>query len=232
MTNTHKLFSSFFIITFFTACNNEDTNKLNTTKTFEKITEKEIDLSKYSKQKLTSKQKYSLSYMWNEEKLAKYLYLEASQIYDLDIFKNISTNCEERHVNIIEDIIEWYDLDITDIPDYFRKYSKKELNKLNTGTFAIPELQNLYNSLYTQVNNNKIDALKVGCEVEVKDIDDLKKYLLFSDGNKVLEDAFFILLQDSYKHYWMFDGKLKDLGLNQGCCSFSKDICKPEYPKN
>jgi len=45
-------------------------------------------------------------------------------------------------------------------------------------------------------------------------------------------DVFNFLRDGSYKHYWAFDKGLKNMGIDNGCCSLGTNYCHPEYPQN
>jgi hypothetical protein len=191
-----------------------------------------IDLSDYTQDALTDEQKYSLAYMWHEEKLAYDIYLALNTFYPAKQLENIATKSEIKHIKLVQDLVEWYDLNITNIPDYTINYSKEELTTMPAGIYAIDEIQNLYNTLYTKGKGSQQAALEVGCIVEVTDINDLDVDIALADSNLALRDTFNILRSGSYNHYWAFDKGLQNLGIKDGCCSLGVSYCHPEYPQN
>ncbi|BAF72345.1 DUF2202 domain-containing protein [Sulfurovum sp. NBC37-1] len=181
---------------------------------------------------LTEDQKYSLAYMWHEEKLAKELYLELNKINPAQQLENIALNSEVKHIAKVQEVVAYYDINITNLADYEIEYSKDELENMPVGFFAVPEIQDLYNMLYNKGLASKQSALEVDCMVEVVDINDLDKFLVTADNNQYLIDAFTFLHDGSYTHYWAFDKGLKNMGVTDGCCSLGTDYCHPEYPQN
>jgi len=102
-----------------------------------------------------------LQYMFEEEKLARDIYTTFGDIWDLRVFQNIS-RAEERHMSMVEDLSADYGLVFTEEA---------------SGDFSIPELQDLYNSLFESGSVSLEDALEVGRLVEITDIDDLDRFL-------------------------------------------------------
>jgi len=179
---------------------------------------------------LTEEQKYSLAYMWHEEKLAKEIYLELNKIYPTQQLENIATRSEVQHIQLVQDLVQSYDINITNIANYEINYSAEELNNMPVGKFAIPEIESLYNTLYDYGRVSQRASLEVGCMVEVVDIVDLDKYIVIAGTNQALVDTFTILKNGSYQHYWAFDKGLKNMGVSNGCCSLDAEYCHPEYP--
>jgi len=87
------------------------------------------------------------------------------------------------------------------------------------GVYDIQAIQDLYDALYALGQNSQEDALKVGCMVEVTDIDDLDKYITQAQESNAtdIEAAFNTLRNGSYNHYWAFDKALKNIGVTNGC---------------
>ena len=181
---------------------------------------------------LTEDQKYSLAYMWHEEKLAKEIYLELNKLHPAQQLENIATNSEVKHIARVQELVQVYDINITNLADYEISYSAEELNNMPVGVFAVPEIQDLYNTLYDLGSASKQAALEVGCMVEVVDINDLDKFLVTAGDNQYLIDAFTFLRDGSYTHYWAFDSGLKSMGISDGCCSLGSEYCHPEYPQS
>ena len=191
-----------------------------------------LDLQTYEKQELTSEQMYTLAYMWHEEKLAYEIYLELNRVHPAQQLENIATKSEIKHIALVEDLVAWYDINITNLADYSINYSQEELAAMPVGVYAIDAIQSLYNTLYAKGIQTPQDALEVGCMVEVTDINDLDEDLRIAEENQAIIDTFTILRDGSYKHYWAFDKGLKNVGVTDGCCSLGSDYCHPEYPQN
>jgi hypothetical protein len=184
------------------------------------------------KSTLSEEQKYSLAYMWHEEKLARDIYLELNKVNPARQLENIATRSEVKHIARVQELVEAYDINITNLADYEINYSAEELDSMPTGVFAVPEIQELYDMLYDKGLPSKQASLEVGCMVEVVDIDDLDKFIEEAGDNQYLIDAFTFLRDGSYKHYWAFDKGLKNMGVSEGCCSLGEEYCHPEYPQS
>ncbi len=193
-----------------------------------------VDLSQYPMSDLTDSQKYTIAFMWNEEKLAKDIYLELNLIYPTQQLENIATKSETVHQALVEDLVERYDLNITNLVDYKENYSEEELRSFASGEFGIQEIQDLYDTLYEEGKQSQQAALEVGCKVEVTDVEDLLNEIKVAEevDAQDLIAIWDILLSGSYSHYWSFDKGLQNLGVTDGCCSLGTDFCHPEYPQN
>lgn len=191
-----------------------------------------LDLNNYEQQDINSEQMYTLAYMWHEEKLAYEIYLELNRAYPTQQLENIATNSEINHIALVEDLVSWYDINVTNLADYSINYSQEELAAMPVGVYAIDAIQSLYDVLYAKGIQSPQDALEVGCMVEVTDVTDLEEDLIIADDNQAIIDTYNILLDGSYNHYWAFDKGLKNMGITDGCCSLGSDYCHPEYPQN
>ncbi|SFV61276.1 Uncharacterized protein MJ0754 [hydrothermal vent metagenome] len=186
------------------------------------------------KSNLTPELQDSITYMYNEERLAKDIYLNVYERQPIKQLYNIATKSEIKHEQAVNDIAIKYDLNITQYPDTDIPYDKDSIAKYGSGEYAVEAIQELYNMLYNKGINSEQDALEVGCMVEVTDIDDLDKYISqasASNASDVIE-VFNFLRDGSYKHYWAFDNGLKNMGISTGCCSLGDKYCHPEYPQD
>ncbi len=194
----------------------------------------DMDLSAYPLAELTTDQKYSLAYMWNEEKLAKDIYLALNELYPTNQFYNIATRSETRHEEKVEELVQRYDINITNLQDYTVNYSEAELRALPAGTYGVDKIQELYDTLYTKGEQSKTDALQVACMVEVTDIEDLDRFITTAQEVNAtdLVAVFERLREGSYNHYWAFDKALKTEGVTDGCASAGEAYAKTteEYP--
>ena len=172
--------------------------------------------------------------MWNEEKLAKDLYVELNLIYPTQQLENIGTRSEPMHQALVEDLVERYDLNITNLVDYKENYSEEELRAFASGEFGVQEIQDLYDTLYAEGKRSQQAALEVGCKVEVTDVEDLLEEIAIAEevDAQDLIAVWNVLLSGSYNHYWAFDKGLKNMGVVEGCCSLGAAYCHPEYPQN
>lgn len=193
-----------------------------------------LDLSLYPVSNLTEEQKYTIAYMWNEEKLAKDIYLALNDIYPTQQLEKIATQAETKHQALVEELVQRYDLNITNLVDYSESYSEAELRAFAPGEFGIQAIQDLYDVLYEKGSQSQQDALEVGCMVEVTDINDLNEDILIAEETNAsdLVAVFNNLRDGSYSHYWAFDKGLKNMNVTDGCCSLGQEYCHPEYPQN
>ena len=187
---------------------------------------------------LTDSLKNAIAYMGNEERLAYDVYMNLYNYHDINksiqikqLF-NIASKSEIKHIEIVKDIVARYALDDTNLTVDINK-SVIDINNTTLtkdsnitdievmGVYKIEAIQNLYNILYDLGKTNTESALKVGCMVEVTDINDLDKYIAdanSSENNATdIVEAFKILRNGSYNHYWSFDKGLKNLGIQNGC---------------
>jgi len=177
---------------------------------------------------LTQPLKDSLAYMGNEERLAYDVYLNLYEYHqqnsgiEIKQLYNIATNAERKHIAIVQSLVQRYNLnasDLTDINETVVSDNNMSATTMPRGVYDIQAIQNLYDSLYTLGQNSQEDALKVGCMVEVTDINDLDKYITQAQESNAtdIEAAFNTLRDGSYNHYWAFDKALKNIGVTNGC---------------
>lgn len=177
---------------------------------------------------LTQELKDALAYMGNEERLAHDIYLNLYNFYkensgiEIKQFYNIATKSESKHIAIVQDIVKRYDLntsDFTDVNESIVDQNDMSAENMPNGVYDIQAIQDLYDSLYAMGQASQEDALKVGCMVEVTDINDLdEKIELAKEANATdIVAAFEVLREGSYHHYWAFDKALKSIGVENGC---------------
>ena len=183
---------------------------------------------------LTLEQKATIAYMWDEERLARDIYLTLNSLTPSNTLYNIATNAESQHVISVESLIKKYDLNILNSVDFSGGYSAEALEAINDNEFITPELTALYDVLYTVGSVSAEDSLKVGCMVEVTDITDLDRDIEVAGDAEDIVMIFENLRRGSYSHYWAFDNALKNLGVSDGCCSVGSEYCKTaeDYPQN
>ena len=188
---------------------------------------------------LSQDNKNDLAYMGNEERLAYdvYTYLYNYHGGSIRQFENIASKSETKHISIVRDLVNKYNItkdDLTNLSTAPVASSTTSQSSLPAGKYDIASIQNLYNSLIAKGKRSKQDALEVGCMVEVTDVNDLNEKIAHAQesGAQDLIDAFNILRDGSYNHYWAFDKGLKDMGVEAGCCTLGDAYCHDEYPKN
>lgn len=111
---------------------------------------------------LTEDQKDDLFYIYQEEKLARDVYITFSgdDMYpEANTFAYIQLS-EQRHIDSVKQLCIKYGVDIS------------EVNEDVVGEFVLPELQDLYDTLIA-LGTSLSAALQVGIDIEILDITDL-----------------------------------------------------------
>jgi hypothetical protein len=139
-----------------------------------------------------------LTYMREEEKLARDVYLFLYDKYGLTIFDNISRG-EQTHMDAIKTLLDRYGL-----PD--------PAAGKGVGEFNEPALQRLYDELIVQGSTSEVEALKVGVIIEETDIDDLNAGIA-STKRKDIKTVYSNLLQGSLNHLKAFVSNLAKYGV-------------------
>ncbi|MGZ5135529.1 MAG: DUF2202 domain-containing protein [Flavitalea sp.] len=123
------------------------------------------------KEPLNSAELSSLSFMREEEKLARDVYITLYNKWGVNIFSNIS-NSEQTHMDAMLMLINKYNL--TD-----------PVGSNAVGVFNNVTLQNLYSQLMVKGNTSVLEAYKVGATIEDLDIFDLKNALIHIDNQDI-----------------------------------------------
>ncbi len=165
--------------------------------------------------------------MGNEERLAYdvyqnlYNYHVVESATEVKQLKNISEKSEIKHVGIVQDLVNRYELSPEDLSTVVNPVADRNVNfeDMPSGEYDVPAIQDLYNILYDKGIQSTKSALMVGCMVEVTDINDLDKYIIMAEASSATDvvDAFNVLRDGSYNHYWAFDKGLKNTGVENGC---------------
>jgi hypothetical protein len=135
----------------------------------------------------------ALSFMREEEKLARDVYSELAELYGLRVFSNISAS-ESKHMDAVAELLDAYDL-------------ADPAAGAAPGEFRDESLQALYDRLITQGSRSLSDALAVGVIIEETDIADLQQRLAATD-NPEIEAVFDNLLSASERHLGAFERQL------------------------
>lgn len=144
---------------------------------------------------LTTEQKAALLFMYQEEKVARDVYLTLGKKYPTaKTFSTIALS-EQTHTDSVEKLCVKYGVNIAGV------------NESSIGNFVLPELQSLYNTLVIQGSVSLTEGLKVGVAIEEKDIRDIMTYAegMPSDVQKTFQN----LLNGSYSHLDAFNSALK-----------------------
>jgi hypothetical protein len=132
-------------------------------------------------------------YMWEEEKLARDVYLTLYQEWELPIFQNIASS-ETTHIEAVNSLIDRYGLEAPVVGDI--------------GVFTNPILQELYDQLVADGSKSLADALKVGATVEEIDILDLEERITQTDKADI-QLVYENLMKGSRNHLRSFTSTLE-----------------------
>ena len=135
-----------------------------------------------------------LTYMREEEKLARDVYLVLYDEWRSRIFKTISAS-EQTHMDAIKTLLDRYG-----IPD--------PAVEAELGKFTNPGLQALYDKLIETGSLSLPEALEVGVEIEETDIDDLTEGIAASSTHKDIVTVYGNLLAGSLNHRDAFNTNL------------------------
>jgi len=177
----------------------------------------------------------TLSYMGNEERLAYDVYNRLYAEWGTKQFINIATKSEYKHISSVQQLIQKYkindNIDFSNIDLPALGYMNTPIESMNAGIYDISKIQRLYDDLVAQGITSEIEALKVGCTVEVVDVNDLDRDITIAQNENAIDivTVFNYLRDGSYNHYWAFDSGLKKQGVSAGCCTWA-ELCHPEYP--
>jgi hypothetical protein len=111
---------------------------------------------------MTEEQKDMLFFIYQEEKVARDVYITLGNIYtNENTFASIQLS-EQRHIDSARGLCEKYGVSIEGVDEE------------NVGNFVLPVLQELYDTCVAEGQKSLLDALKVGELIEITDIDDLE----------------------------------------------------------
>ena len=138
--------------------------------------------------RLNKKQKDELFFMYQEEKVARDVYITLGKLYPSEnTFASIQLS-EQRHIDSVEGLCNKYNIDLS------------EVNEDVVGIFVLPKLQDLYDTCIAQGDESLLDALKVGELIEVTDIADLDHAINDFDMPNDVIRVFENLREGSYNH--------------------------------
>lgn len=140
---------------------------------------------------LSDQEKTDMAFMREEEKMARDLYTVFRQKYRDRIFGNIASS-EQKHMDAILQLL--------------KVYSQPDPVQPGLGQFSNQEITELYNQLYARGMKSRLEAYKVGVDVEKADIADLGRALSASD-ERCLDKTYLNLLQASKNHLRVFSAK-------------------------
>ena len=137
-----------------------------------------------------------LTFMREEEKLARDVYLVLGEQYDVNIFDNIAES-EQSHMDAVGKLIDKYGLE-------------DPVGENGIGVFENAELQDLYNELIAKGTQSLADAYEVGIIIENADIEDLVVAIADTD-NADIQNVYSSLLAGSQNHLEAFTTALDNL---------------------
>lgn len=139
----------------------------------------------------------TLTFMREEEKLARDVYLELSARWDAPIFQNIARS-EQQHMDAMGRLVAAYGIPDPVVEDV-------------SGVFVNTELQQLFNQLVAQGSDAYMEAFHVGAFIEEVDIEDLMVAIEQTDNQDVIR-AYENLLRGSRNHLRAFVGTIERFG--------------------
>jgi hypothetical protein len=134
---------------------------------------------------LTQEEINHITYLREEEKLARDVYLTLYEVYEAPIFVNISES-EKRHMDAVKGLIDEYGLEDPVEDDSIGKFTNQFFTQL-------------YEDLVGKGEISFCEALQVGIDIEKLDIEDIEIALndiAAQDVSRVLNN----LLNGSYNH--------------------------------
>ncbi len=147
---------------------------------------------------LTAEEIAGLLFMREEEKLAYDVYVALFERWGAQVFSQIALS-EAEHTEAVRQLLIAHGLE-------------DPAASAPPGVFQNTELQALYNQLVAMGQPSLIDALKVGCLIEEKDIQDIKdKQALVVDEPDIVR-VYESLLCGSRNHLRAFNSNLVDQG--------------------
>jgi len=138
---------------------------------------------------LTQTEIDSLSFMREEEKLARDVYLTLYDQWGLPIFQNIASS-EQKHTDAVKGLLDFYG-------------ATDPVTDDTIGVFTNDDLQVLYDQLVAKGSTSLVDGLEVGTAIEEIDILDLQEYLAETDDPNIIM-VYNNLLNGSYNHLRAF----------------------------
>jgi len=146
--------------------------------------------------KLTEDQLDELYFIYQEEKLARDVYITLGEMYPAEnTFASIQFS-EQRHIDAAQQLCEKYKIDLS------------RVNEDGIGNFDIDVLQEYYDKLVDQGSESLTAALEVGVFIEELDIGDLTKAIEEMDMPDDVTRVYENLREGSYNHLEAFQGAL------------------------
>ena len=148
-------------------------------------------------EELSGFEKTTLTFMREEEKLARDVYLALYDIWEAPVFKNIAKS-EQQHTDMIAKLLAKYELEDPFVDE--------------AGVFSNETLQQLYHDLVNIGSASLADTYQVGATIEDLDIFDLEEALKEID-NADIRTVYQNLMKGSRNHMRSFYSLLKSTGV-------------------
>ena len=140
----------------------------------------------------------TLLFMREEERLARDVYVEMGIVWQALLFDNIAQS-EQTHMDSVKSAMDRYAL-----PD--------PSDTTQSGVYADPALQSLYDELMARGESSYMDALHVGALIEEVDIADLEAAITETD-NTDLQTLYSNLQRGSRNHLRAFVAEIERQGV-------------------
>lgn len=111
---------------------------------------------------LTEEQKDMLFFIYQEEKVARDVYMTLGKIYYNENIVELIRNAEQRHIDSARELCEMYGVETSHVDED------------TVGKFESPVLQTLYDACIEQGGKSLLDALEVGEFIGNTEINDLE----------------------------------------------------------
>lgn len=145
---------------------------------------------------LTKVQKDELFFIYQEEKLARDVYITLGKLYSTEsTFASIQLS-EQRHIDSAQGLCDKYKIDLS------------QVNESGVGNFVLPVLQDLYDNLVAQGQESLLDALNVGKYIEELDIGDLTHAINDLGMPADVINVYTNLREGSYNHLEAFNAAI------------------------
>lgn len=134
---------------------------------------------------LDESQKEIIYSIYEEEKVARDVYITLGKLYpEENTFANIQLS-EQTHMDAVRNLCDKYDISMPDVDQ-------------DVGTFNLPEMEVLYLGFVEEGSKSRLQALVVGQEIEIMDIEDLG--LALQDMPRDVQKVFSNLISASNNH--------------------------------
>lgn len=147
---------------------------------------------------LTEEQKDSLFFIYQEEKVARDVYIYLGELYpDESTFASIQLS-EQRHMDAAQKLCINYGIDVSMIDE----------SESACGEFFVDYLQELYETCINLGETELVEALKVGKLVEETDIGTLTESIESMDMPDDIIRTYEILREGSYNHLESYEAAI------------------------